>query len=238
MFLFEALRFFLLFHEVATSLLSGEFFNFLFFLEFLATGFILEYDLVLVCLNQLTLHLLGSLLSGKLTLLLTLKIFLRLAFDKFSLEHFFFKPLYVVQFKFFELIANGLGVRNLILVFNLKFSLHLFVILLHLVLLHVTPVAVDFLLNFSLSVLELLLSLLLVVHVTHHHLRLKGFHLILGFVHVLVSLSELVITKLILVVGLFGINTAPFNLYKGNKHEIAVRKHSHGANLPPHLQVF
>ena len=53
LFLFEALRFFLLFHEVTTSLLSGEFFNFLFFLKFLATGFILEYDLSLVGFNQL-----------------------------------------------------------------------------------------------------------------------------------------------------------------------------------------
>jgi hypothetical protein len=238
LFLFEALRFLLLFHEVATSLLSGEFFNFLFFLEFFATGIILEYDLRLVCLNQLLLHLLSALLSGKFTLLLSLKIFISLALDKFSLEHFFFKALYVVQFKFFELIANGLGVRNLILVFNLQFGLHFLVILLHLVLLHVTPVVVDFLLNFCLSVLELLLGLLFVVHVTHHHLRLKGFHLVLGFVHVFVGLSELLITKLVLVVGLIGINTAPFNLYKGNKHEIAVRKHYHGANLPPHLQVF
>jgi len=73
-------------------------------------------------------------------------------------------------------------------------------------------VVVDFLLDLSLSVLELLLGLLLVVDVTHHHLRLKRFNLILSFMHVLVSLSELLITKLILVVGLFGINTAPFDL--------------------------
>jgi hypothetical protein len=116
--------------------------------------------------------------------------------------------------------------------------LHLLVVFLHLVLLHVTPVAVDFLLDLSLSVLELLLGLLLVVDVTHHHLRLKGFNLILSFMHVLVSLSELLITKLILVVGLFGINTAPFDLNKGNKHEIAVRKHYHTGHLPPHPQVF
>lgn len=100
------------------------------------------------------------------------------------------------------------------------------------------PVVVDFLLDLSLSVLELLLGLLLVVDITHHHLRLKGFHLVLGFVHVLVSFSKLLITKLILVVGLFSINTAPFDLYKGNKHKIAVRKHYRTGHLPPHLQVF
>jgi len=157
--------------------------------------------------------LLGALLSGKLTLLLTLEIFFSLTLDEFSLEHFFFKALNVVQFKFFELIANGLSVRNLILIFNLEFGLHFLVVLLHLVLLHVGPVSADFLLNFGLSVLELLLGFLFVVDVTHHHLGLKGFDLILGVVHVLVGLSELLITKLILVVGFFGINTAPFDLF-------------------------
>jgi hypothetical protein len=161
------------------------------------------------------LHLLGALLSGKLTLLLTLEIFFSLTLDEFSLEHFFFKALNVVQFKFFELIANGLSVRHLILIFNLEFGLHFLVVLLHLVLLHVSPVSADFLLNFGLSVLELLLGFLFVVDVTHHHLGLKGFDLILGVVHVLVGLSELLITKLILVVGFFGINTAPFDLYTG-----------------------
>jgi len=159
------------------------------------------------------LHLLGALLSSKLTLLLTLEIFFRLTLDEFSLEHFFFKPLNVVQFKFFELIANSLSVRNLILIFNLEFGLHFIIVLLHLVLLHVTPVLSDFLLNFGLSVLELLLGFLFVVDVTHHHLGLKGFDLVLGIMHVLVSLSELLITKLILVVGFFSINTASFDLF-------------------------
>lgn len=146
-------------------------------------------------------------------MLLTLEIFFRLTLDEFSLEHFFFEALNVIQFKFFELIANGLSVRNLILIFNLEFGLHFLVILLHLVLLHVVPVRVDFFLNFGLSVLELLLGFLFVVYVTHHHLGFKGFDLVLGFMHVLVSLSELLITKLILVVGLFSIDTAPFDLF-------------------------
>lgn len=72
LFLFEALLFLLFFHEVTTSLLSGEFFNFLFFLKFFATGFILECDLSLVRFNQLLLHLRGTLLSSKFTLLFTL----------------------------------------------------------------------------------------------------------------------------------------------------------------------
>jgi len=71
----------------------------------------------------------------------------------------------------------------------------------------------DFLLNFGLSVLELLLGFLFVVDVTHHHLGLKGFDLVLGIMHMLVSLSELLITKLILVVGFFSINTASFDLF-------------------------
>lgn len=150
----EALRFFLFFHEVTTSLLFSEHFNFLFFLKFLAAGFILESDLLFVSLDELLLHLLGALLSGKLTLLLTLEIFFSLAFDELSLEHFFLEALNIIQFKFFELVRNGLGVSNLILILDLKLSLHLLIVLLHLVLLHFTPVVVNFLLNFSLSVLE------------------------------------------------------------------------------------
>jgi len=209
----EALRFFLFFHEVTTSLLFSETFNFLFFLKFLAAGFILESDLLLVSLDEFLLHLLGALLSGKLTLLLTLEIFFSLAFDEFSLEHFFLEALNIIQFKFFELVRNGLGVRNLILILNLKFGLHLLIVLLHLVLLHFTPVVVDFFLNHSLSVLESLLGLLLVVHVTHHHLRLKGFNLVLSVVHVPVSLSQLLITESVLVVGLISINAASLNLF-------------------------
>lgn len=212
LFLSEALRFLLFFHEIAASLLFGELLDSLFLLEFLAAGFVLENDLLLVSLDQLGLHLLGALLSGKFTLLLTLQIFFSLALDQLSFEHFFLEALNVVQFKFFKLIANGLSVGNLVLILHLEFSLHFFIVLLHLVLLHVAPVLANLLLNFSLPVLELLLGLLLVVDVTHHHLRLKRLHLVLGFVHVLVGLSQLLVTELVLVVGLIGINTAPFDL--------------------------
>ena len=185
---------------------------------------ILENDLGFVSFDELSFHLLGALLSSKFTLLLTLKIFFSLTFNEFSLEHFFLESLNVVQFEFFELVRNSFSVRDLVFVFNLKLSLHFLVVLSHLVLLHLTPVGVDFFLNLSLSVLQSLLSFLLVVDITHHHLRLKRLDLVLGFVHVLVSLSKLTIVNFILVVSLFGIDAASFDLYTTNKHEIAVNK--------------
>lgn len=209
----EALRFFLFLHEVTSSLLFSEFLNLFFFLKLLATGFVLKGDLLLVSLDEFLLHLLSALLSGQLTLLLTLEVLLSLTLDELSLEHFFLEALNIIQFKFLELIRNGLGVGNLVLVLNLELGLHLLVVLLHLVLLHFMPVVVDLLLNSSLSVLQSFLGLLFVVDVTHHHLRLEGFYLVLSLMHVLVSLSKLLITQLVLVVSFFSIDAASFNLF-------------------------
>jgi len=209
----EALRFLLFLHEVTGCLFLSELLNLLFFLKLLATGFVLEGDLLLVGFDELHLHLLSTLLSGQLALLLALEVLLSLTLDELSLEHLFLEALNIIQLEFLKLVRDGLGVGDLVLVLDFKLSLHLFVVFLHLVLLHFMPVVIDLLLNLSLSILQSFLGLLFVMDVAHHHLRLEGFDLVLSLVHVLVSLSKLLITQLVLVVSFLGIDAASFNLF-------------------------
>jgi len=194
LFLSEALRFFLLLHEIACSLLLGEFFDALFFLEFLETSCVGKLHLLGVSLNKLLLHLLCALLSGQFASLLALKILISLAFDELTFEHFFLEAFNEVQFKLFELVTDGLGVGDLVFVLNLELALHLSVILAHLSLLHLVPVLVNLFLDANLSLLKSLLGLLLVVDIAHHHFGLKRFDLVLSLVHVLVSFLELLVT--------------------------------------------
>lgn len=209
----EALRFLLFLHEVTSCLLLSKLFNLLFFLKLPATSLILESDLLLVSFDELHLHLLSTLLSGQLTLLLTLEVLLSLALDELSLEHLLLEALNIIQFEFLKLVRDSLGVGDLVLVLHFELSLHLLVVLLHLVLLHFMPVVVDLLLNLSLSVLQSFLGLLFVVDVAHHHLGLEGLDLVLSLMHVFVSFSKLLITQLVLVVSLFSIDAASFNLF-------------------------
>lgn len=144
----KALRFLFLLHEVSSGFLPGEIFDLLFFGKFLLSGKRLNLDLLLVGRDQVGLHLLSTLLTGKLTLFLTLKIFVYLALDEFTFEHFFLKCLDVVKFEFLELVGDLLGVGDFVFVLNFELGLHLFIVCDHLFFFHFNPLSINLFLNF------------------------------------------------------------------------------------------
>lgn len=87
-------------------------------------------------------------MTGKLTLFLTLKIFVYLALDEFTFEHFFLKCLDVVKFEFLELVGDLLGVGDFVFVLNFELGLHLFIVCDHLFFFHFNPLSINLFLNF------------------------------------------------------------------------------------------
>jgi len=152
------------------------------------------------------------LLTCNFTLLFTLQVFLSLPLDKFALEHLLLELLDEVEFEVFELLADVLGVDLLELVLLLELGAHLLIVLGHLRLLDLDPVALNVLRNSLLAGGHHLLSLLLVCHIAHEHLTLEGLNHVLLLVHRLIRTLNLLSSQLVLVVLLFSVRLSTVNL--------------------------
>lgn len=162
----------LLFHQVTSGFLLGELLNSFFLVKFGATSLLLEPHLLFVGLDQFLLHLHGSLLTGHLAGLFTLKVLFSLTFDEFAFEHFGLQILDVLKFELFKLIRDALRVVNFVFILHFKLSLHLDIILGHLSLLHLVKLNVNVFLDCLLPLGQLLLGNLFMGNIAHHHLRL------------------------------------------------------------------
>ena len=145
-------------------------------------------------------------------MLFALQVFLCLPLDKFTLEHLLLELLDEVELEVFELLADVLRVDLLELVLLLELGAHLLIVLGHLGLLDLDPMALDVLGNCLLAAGHYLLSLLLVRHVAHEHLTLEGLNHVLLLVHRFIRTLNLLATKLILIVLLFSVQYSTINL--------------------------
>ena len=145
-------------------------------------------------------------------MLFALQVFLCLPLDKFTLEHLLLELLDEVELEVFELLADVLRVDLLELVLLLELGAHLLIVLGHLGLLDLDPMALDILSNCLLAAGHYLLSLLLVRHVAHEHLTLEGLNHVLLLVHRFIRTLNLLATKLILIVLLFSVQYSTIDL--------------------------
>ena len=210
----EAFIFTLFLHLVAGISRLGKLLDLLFLLSFLEEGSLLLFELILVCLGEVSSNLSALLLSGDFLLLFSLEVLLDLSLDKLALQELLLDLLDVVELELLELVADVLGVLLSEVVLLLELLLHLFVVLNHLLLLDLLPVLFNFLLHVLLSVSEGLLRLLLVGNVAHEHLRLQGLNHVLGLLHVSVGLLDSLSAQVVLVLLLDRVNPSAFDLIK------------------------
>ena len=210
----EALIFTLFLHLVAGISRLGKLLDLLFLLSFLEEGSLLLFELILVCLGEVSSNLSALLLSGDFLLLFSLEVLLDLSLDKLAFQELLLDLLDVVELELLELVTDVLGVLLSEVVLLLELLLHLFIVLLHLLLLDLLPVLFNFLLHVLLPVSEGLLRLLLVGDVAHEHLRLQGLNHVLGLLHVSVGLLDSLAAEVVLVLLLDRVNPSAFDLIK------------------------
>ena len=169
----------------------SEGFNILLLFDLLTAFRFFDFQELIVSIGKIGTHLRNLLLASNFTLLLALQVFFSLPLDKFALEHLLLELLDEVEFEVFELLADVFGVDLLELVLLLELGAHLLIVLAHLVLLDLDPVALDVLRNSLLTIVHRLLSLLLVRHIAHKHLSFQGLHHVLLLMHRFVSLQNL-----------------------------------------------
>jgi len=152
-------------HLVHLEFLLSELLNACLFLKLFLSGKLSHSNLIGVGLHDVGLNTSSFLLALELSDLLTLKVLLSLAFDKFTLEHVLLQLFDVVDLEFLELVADSLSVFHLFVVLTLELCTHLGVVLLHLLLLEFLPVFLDVLLDGVLAGSVLTLGILLLHHV-------------------------------------------------------------------------
>jgi len=197
---------------IESLLITSEALNAALFLEFLFFDELLETDLILVSLDNVFFHLSHLFLALKLADLLALDVLFHLSLDELTLEHLFLERLDVVHLEFFELVRDGLGVGLTLFVFLFKLLAHLFVVLVELLFLEVTPVLIDFFVDSLLARLQAFLGLAFVEHVGVEQLAFQRLDHVLLVVEVSVGTLDLLSAKLVLVLLLLGVNFTSGNL--------------------------
>lgn len=168
--------------------------------------------------------------AGNFLLLFALEVFFSLALDELTFEHFFLDFLDVGELEILKLVTDFTGVVLFNFVFFLELSPHLLVVLPHLLNLNFLPVALDFFLLGFLALSKLSLSVLLVEDVGQKHLGLECLDHVLLFMHVVVSLLDLLPSQLVLVTLLLGVYASALDL----KIKVAFELTRY---LPPHPPV-
>lgn len=111
-----------------------------------------------------------------------------------------------------QLVLDNLCSVLLSLVHLFHPVLHAFVVLLHLGDIILQPPLLDSLVLLQPPLFELKLRVSLLQDITHEHLRVEGFHLILRFIGLLVRVLQGLATLLLVEGFFFLINTSPFKL--------------------------
>ena len=217
----ESLLLTLLLHRVKAFFLFSKLSNFLVILNVFESLSLFGLQKLLVCFGKVCSHLGNSLLSGDLTLLLTLQILFSLTLDQLTFKHFLLELLDVVELEVLQLVTDVLGISQLHLVLLFELCAHLLIILGHLLLLDLFPMLFNLFVDLLLLVSHLLLGLLLVCHITHEHLSFEGHHHVLFVVHGFDSRLIGLPSQVILIGLLLGINSSPLNLDSKTK-EISV----------------
>ena len=172
LFVSKSLNFSLLLHVLESFTFLSKGFDLLFFFNLLTAFSFFDLHELSIGRSKIGTHLGDLLLTCNFSLLFALQVFLCLPLDKFTLEHLLLELLDEVELEVFELLADVLRVDLLELVLLLELGAHLLIVLGHLGLLDLDPMALDILSNCLLAAGHYLLSLLLVRHVAHEHLTL------------------------------------------------------------------
>lgn len=157
-------------HLVHFKSLLCKGFNFSLLFELLLSSKLSHSDLISVSFHDVRLNTSSFLLSLKLTNLLTLQVLLGLALNELTFQHLFFQLFNIVDFEFFKLVGDGLRVLHLLVIFTFEFSTHFSIVLLHLLLLKLFPIAFDFLSDGSFTSFVGFLSILLFHNIRNEHL--------------------------------------------------------------------
>ena len=199
-------------HLVHSQLLFSELLDTSFLLEFFLAGELLHADLVSIRLHDVGLDSGSFLLALELADLLTLQVLLGLALDKLAFEHLLLQLLDVVDLELLELVRDGLGVLHLLVVLSLEFGSHFGVVLLHLLLLQLFPVALDFRSDRSFASLVCLLGILFLHDIGEKHLGLKSLDHVLRVMQLTVSFLNLLTTEFVLEVLLLRVDFSACDL--------------------------
>ena len=208
----EASHLAFLLHVLKMLALQGESLNLFLLFDLLQTLSLLDLHELLVGLGKVRAHLSNLLLALDLTLLLALEILLSLALNQFAFEHLFLETLDELELVSLELLADVFSVGLLEFVLLFELGAHLLIVLSHLLLLNLDPVALDISLDDLLALGHGLLSLLLLGNIAHHHLTLKGLDHVLLLVHVFVGSVDLLSAELVLEVLLLSVESSTLNL--------------------------
>ena len=192
----------------------SEFVDFLIIFHFLKQCSLLLLKLVFIRFRQVCSDLCSSLLSRNFLLFFPFKIFFDLSLDKFAFKQLLLNLFDIIQFELFKLVTDILGVFLPEVIFLLKLSFHLLVILGHLLPLNFLPMLFNLAVNLFLPVPHSFLCLLLISDVAHEHLGFQGLDHVLTFMHMQVRLLKSLSTQFILIVLLNGINSSALNLIK------------------------
>jgi hypothetical protein len=140
------------------------------------------------------------------------EVFTGLALDELSLHDLILHLLYIVHLRLVELVLDDFSCILLSLVHLFKPLLHPLVVLLHLYDVILDPALFDSLVLLEAALLKFNLSVSLLKHIAHEHLRVEGLDLVLRFIGLPVCLLQGLPTFL-LVEGFFlFIDTSPSQL--------------------------
>ena len=131
-----------------------------------------------------------------------LQVLAGLALDQLTLEDVILELLYVSHLRLMQLVLDHLGGILLSLVHLLHPVLHAFVVLLHLGDIILQPALLDGLVLLQPPLFELKLRVSLLEDIAHEHLRVEGFHFVLGLIGLLGRVLQ-GLTALLLVEGFF-----------------------------------